>query len=303
MSGGREVVVAPASGFCGGVAAAVKKALNVARNRRRGNIFLEGELVHNGAVSGQLSALGMRPLQRDSVVSREDTIIIRAHGISPERRFYLESFGCKIVDCTCPLVRRIARTIEANKCKKIILLGDRNHAEIEGLCGYSGNIRVCENLAELARCIDSVCVDYKNNVNVCKNQDPDLGETDDWVIVCQSTLDVNFLDAAGVLCKKKHFPAEIFDTVCPATKARQCGLEALKSCDAAVVAGGFHSANTRRLFEKIGAWVPRVFWVEDAAQAAEIDLAPYKKIGIAAGASTPRDVLRKIFDEISKKIA
>jgi 4-hydroxy-3-methylbut-2-enyl diphosphate reductase len=131
MMGGREVVVAPASGFCGGVAAAVKKASNVARSKRSGHIFLEGELVHNGAVNERLWALGVRPLQWDSVVCGEDTIIIRAHGISPKRRLYLENFECKIVDCTCPLVRCIAQTIEANKCKKIILLGDRNHAEVE----------------------------------------------------------------------------------------------------------------------------------------------------------------------------
>jgi 4-hydroxy-3-methylbut-2-enyl diphosphate reductase len=243
----------------------------------------------------------MRLLQRDSVVSREDTVIIRAHGISPGRRLHLESLGCKIVDCTCPLVRRIARVIAANKCKKIFLLGDRNHAEIEGLCGYAENICVCENLAELAQYIDSARDNYKNIVNICKKQGPDSDEACDWVMVCQSTLDMDFFGAARILCKKKHFPVEIFDTICPAAKARQCGLEALKNCDAAVVVGGFHSANTRRLFEKIGAGVPCVFWVEDAAQAAEIDLAPYKKIGIAAGASTPRDVLRQIFDEISKK--
>lgn len=295
------MIVASASGFCGGVAVAVKKALNVARNERRGCIFLEGELVHNGAVREQLLAQGMRPLQRDSVVRGEDTIIIRAHGISPKRRLYLENFRCKIVDCTCPLVRRIARTIEANKCKKIILLGDRNHAEIEGLCGYSGNIHVCGNLSELVQLIDTVRDNYKNFVNICKNQGTDFGETGDWIIICQSTLDMDFLEAASVLCEKKHFPAEIFDTICPATKARQFGLEALKNCDAAVVVGGFHSANTKRLFEKIGKLVPHVFWVEDVAQAAKLDLAPHKKIGIAAGASTPREVLRQIFDEISKK--
>lgn len=295
------MIMAPASGFCGGVAAAVKKVLNVAQNRQCGHIFLEGELVHNGAVNERLWALGMRLLRRDSVVCGGDTIIVRAHGISPGRRLYLENFGCKIVDCTCPLVRRIARTIEANKCKKIILLGDRDHAEIEGLCGYSGNICVCGNLAELAQYIDAVRYNYKDNVNICKNKNPDPGETCDWVIICQSTLDIDFLKAASILCKKKHFPAKIFDTICPATKARQLGLEALKNCDAAIVVGGFHSANTRRLFEKIGAWGSRVFWVEGVAQAAALDLASYKKIGIAAGASTPRDVLQQIFDEISKK--
>jgi 4-hydroxy-3-methylbut-2-enyl diphosphate reductase IspH len=60
------------------------------------------------------------------------------------------------VDCTCPLVRHISKIIETHSGKQIILLGDHNHAEVEGLCGYSENIHICESFAELSQFIDAV---------------------------------------------------------------------------------------------------------------------------------------------------
>ncbi|MDR1907152.1 MAG: 4-hydroxy-3-methylbut-2-enyl diphosphate reductase [Puniceicoccales bacterium] len=302
-AGGREVIIASASGFCGGVESAVQKALDVVKNRPAGRVFLDGELVHNRTVSERLFSQGIQLLGEHSKVEKEDTIIIRAHGITPQRRSYLEHFGCKIVDCTCPLVRRISKIIEAHSGKQIILLGDRNHAEVEGLCGYSKNIHICESLAELSQFIDAVRQNDRIDENIFDHRYASHGETDDWILVCQSTLDVDFLKAARNLCNGKHFPVKIFDTICAATKRHQKGLEALKNCDAVIVVGGFHSANTKRLFEKMKQKIAAVFWIEDIADLAEINLDTYKKIGITAGASTPQDVLQGVRDKISKKIA
>jgi 4-hydroxy-3-methylbut-2-enyl diphosphate reductase len=154
--GRHEVIIAPGAGFCHGVEVAVEKTLHIAKNRKNGRILLDGELVHNREVGDRLRTQGVQLFGEHSEICPEDTIIIRAHGISPQRRFYLERLGCEIVDCTCPLVERIAKIIEAHSGHPIILLGDRGHAEIEGLCGYSKNIHVCENLTELAQLIDAV---------------------------------------------------------------------------------------------------------------------------------------------------
>jgi 4-hydroxy-3-methylbut-2-enyl diphosphate reductase len=112
---------------------------------------------------------------------------------------------------------------------------------------------------------------------------------------------MDFLEAAKNLCGKKNFPIKIFDTICGATKQRQLSLRTLESCDAVIVVGGKHSANTKRLYEKIKRKIMAVFWIENAENLAEIDLNPYQKIGITAGASTPQNVLRKIYSEISQK--
>ncbi|MDR1435036.1 MAG: 4-hydroxy-3-methylbut-2-enyl diphosphate reductase [Puniceicoccales bacterium] len=301
MNEDHEVFIAPGSGFCKGVAFAVQKALDVAKNKKEGSVFLDGELVHNRAVGERLYAQGIRPLQRNSKIHGGDTILIRAHGISPKRRLFLEHFGCKIEDCTCPLVRKISRIMEANRHRQIILLGDRNHPEIEGLCGYAENIRVCENLKELSQLIAEVCQNKKTDKNFLDNKN--FKGTENWIMLCQSTLDMDFLEAAKNLCGEKNFSVEIFDTICSATKRRQSGLEVLKDCDAVIVVGGFHSANTKRLFEKMKRQVAAVFWIEKVGDLAPINWRIYPKIGIAAGASTPQSAMENIYGEISKKIA
>ncbi|MDR1366598.1 MAG: 4-hydroxy-3-methylbut-2-enyl diphosphate reductase [Puniceicoccales bacterium] len=295
----QQIIIAPHSGFCGGVESAVNRALNIAANKKNGRVFLEGELVHNRDVNEQLHGRGIALLQRNLEIQKEDTVIIRAHGISPQRRFYLEHFGCEIVDCTCPLVRRIAKIIEAHSTKPIILLGDRDHAEVEGLCGYSKHIYVCENLAECSQFIDAMQQSSRSDER--NHRSINFGETNDGILVCQSTLDMDFLEAARNLCGKKKFSVKIFDTICEATRQRQLGLRMLENCDAVIVVGGKHSANTKRLYEKMKRKIVAVFWIENTENLAEINLNSYKKIGITAGASTPQSVLRNIYGKISKK--
>jgi 4-hydroxy-3-methylbut-2-enyl diphosphate reductase len=295
-----EIVIAPASGFCVGVEVAVQKALNIVKNKKEGHVFLEGELVHNRDVNEQLRKNGVKLLQPNMEIDTKDTIIIRAHGISPERRAFLDHFGCEIQDATCPLVRRIANIIEANKDKKIILLGDRGHVEVEGLRGYAKNIYVCRTMEELTALIDRIYQEKEN-----ENYPTRTAQFDDWVIICQSTLDIDFLKEARILCKEKCFAAEIFDTICSSTKQRQLGLKTLENCDLVIIVGGINSANTKRLFEKMKLHVASVIWVENAKDLLDMDIRfdTYSKIGIAAGASTPRYVVQEIYTEISKKIA
>jgi 4-hydroxy-3-methylbut-2-enyl diphosphate reductase len=232
-------------------------------------------------------------LQSESNIVKDDTIIIRAHGISPQRRLYLENFGCEIIDCTCPLVQKIAKIIKKNKDRSIILLGDHGHEEVEGLCGYAQNIHVCGALHELAQLLDKV---WQNATKEFNNE----YKIPHWLMVCQSTLDIDFLGAAQKLCREKKFPIEIVDTICLATKQRQLGLKILDDCDAVIVIGGFHSANTKRLFEKIKQRMSDIFWIEGENDLENLELGIYKKIGLAAGTSTPRDVVQNIYDEILK---
>jgi 4-hydroxy-3-methylbut-2-enyl diphosphate reductase len=296
-----KVIIAPGAGFCRGVEKAVEKTLHIAKDKENGRIFLDGELVHNREVGDRLRAQGVQLLKENSEVCAADTIVIRAHGISPQRRSHLEHFGCEIVDCTCPLVGRIAKIIADHSANPTILLGDRNHVEVEGLCGYSQNIYVCENLTELTQFIDAIQKNGQIHGDIFDHKCVNFSKMDDWILVCQSTLDMNFLEAAKILCAQKKLPIKIFDTICEATKRRQLGLRTLENCDAVIVIGGFHSANTKRLYEKMKRKMMSIFWIENISDLLGINLNNYKSIGITAGASTSREVLRKIYGEISKK--
>jgi 4-hydroxy-3-methylbut-2-enyl diphosphate reductase len=280
------------------VESAIEKVLLLAENEPGKRIFVDGELVHNRDVNECLRKRGIGSLEQDSSVHEDDIIVIRSHGIPPDRRSFLENFGCQIKDCTCPLVRRIAGIIEANRRRPIILLGDRNHVEVKGLCGHAEEIFVCENLDELSQLLETI---QKENHSISKNNIASPREIKHWLMLCQSTLDVDFLKAARHLCAERNLNIEIIDTICSATKQRQSGLKALENCDAILVVGGRNSANTGRLFKKIKERNQIAFWIENEGDLESLDLDIYKKIGITAGASTPRDVLENIRRKISKK--
>ncbi|MDR2806706.1 MAG: 4-hydroxy-3-methylbut-2-enyl diphosphate reductase [Puniceicoccales bacterium] len=301
MGEDREVTIAPGAGFCKGVELALKKALQAAKNKKQGSVFSEGELVHNRDVSAQLYAQGICQWTQDVQIHPEDTLLIRAHGISPQRRSFLTSLGCIIEDCTCPLVARIGRIIETHREKGILLLGDRQHEEVEGLCGYAKHVHVCENLNELAQLIDAIHHHKQIGEKILDEKYSAPSEIQDWIMIAQSTLDLDFWTMAKALCAQKRFHAQIFDTICEATKQRQQGLEHLYACDAVIVIGGFHSANTKRLFEKIKKHIATVFWIESSEDLTKLNWNLYKKIGITAGTSTPKSVVQHVFREISKK--
>ena len=304
MSEKRQVIVAPASGFCSGVQLAIRRVkltLEIYPGRR---VVIDGELVHNRFVCEDLYRNGayilidkkQGPFEIGvSEITQNDIVVIRAHGISLERRKLIESLGCEIVDATCPLVRKIATIILSQRDRNILLLGDRQHEEVIGLRSYAPNVCVCGNLDEVQELIESVRK-RKKDVDQFGQFQPDL----EWLLVCQSTLDLVLFNAVKTYLNEQHFSIHIFDTICAATKLRQCGIERIFSCDAAIVIGGKNSANTRRLFENIRRNVDLVWWIESVDEINEISLNKFCKIGIAAGASTPPEQIIALKNKIEK---
>ena len=68
--------------------------------------------------------------------------------------------------------------------------------------------------------------------------------------------------------------------------------------DFVIVAGGYNSSNTRRLAQVIEANGTAALHIETAADLPLDDLRNFKKVGLTAGASTPK----KIVDEIQRTL-
>ena len=87
----------------------------------------------------------------------------------------------------------------------------------------------------------------------------------------------------------------VFNTICDATSSRQASVARLAgSVDGIIVIGGKDSANTARLFQIAAASGCPALWVEDEAGLERGWLKGKKRIGIAAGASTPDWLIQKI---------
>lgn len=278
-----RVIIAPHSGFCAGVRAAIAKVQALLQKNPKKRIFLEGELVHNTAVNEDLFRQGVQMLpQTCGKLNADDFVVIRAHGITQKRREQLCHLGCKIIDATCPFVQKIVHEIVARPDHHILFLGDPNHAEVIGTTSFAKNITVCSDIQTLSAI--------------------ELKEGQRYALLCQSTFDPQLFEEAATLYRQKSTDVEIVNTICPATKLRQQGLQLLYSCDAAVVIGGRHSANTRRLFENLQHHVAQLCWVELPDEIDGMRWNLYKNIGIAAGASTPSEQIQMVREKILKSL-
>ena len=274
------VKLAKNAGFCMGVRRAMDIVLDIARHMGNERVFTYGPLIHNPQTMELLKKRGITPLDcMDDI--EEGTVIIRAHGISPQERGNIKAKGIEIVDATCPKVANVQSIIKkhANRDYAILIVGDREHPEVEGLMGYAQG--------------KGTAIGRKEEVSVL----PDLGKV---CVVAQTTQNKEeYTEVASEIAKR--FPdALIFDTICDSTERRQAEVKKMAAeMDAMVIVGGKNSANTRRLAEISKRWGTPTFHIETAEDLKQIDLSPYDRVGVSAGASTPNWIIEKVFDDLN----
>ena len=259
----------------------VRRAMNIvldAANREKGKLYTYGPLVHNPQAVEMLRQKGVEVLGHELVSNA--TVILRAHGVAPEERQRIKEAGNVICDATCPHVAK-AHAILKKEIKdgyKAIIVGDRGHAEVNGLLGYAdGNGMVVENMADVYR----------------------LPEMDRACVIAQTTQERKIFREIVRELKKRIHEVKAFDTICDSTSMRQKEVTDLAGeVDAMVIVGGRESANTRRLHEiSLSTGVPS-FHIEAEDELDYLGLDKYENIGVMAGASTPNWVINKVIDRI-----
>ena len=276
------------AGFCDGVKYAVENTFSQAA-KNNGDIYIDGHLIHNPQTLDMLENIGVKTYEDDEDMSVLDgkTVIVRAHGISPSRREALSSHAKKIVNLTCKYVAKIQGLVKKHSSLgyRVIVIGNPNHPEIIGVCGYANDVYV-----------------------VYQDEDIDKlpKEPKKTLIVAQTTLQKNIFDKFVSKIQDRYKNAEeiiIKNTICEATEQRQTEiLEIAKRNDAVLVIGGSESSNTRNLY-KIASAIKPSFYVEFKEDLEKIDLSKYKNIGIMAGASTPDWLIEDVAQTIKDKYA
>lgn len=275
-----RVICCNFAGFCQGVCRAIDRA--TALRRTFETVLTDGNLVHNRRVLADLAANRIVPLENDSSLPQPDAcLLIRAHGVSPERREFLRRQPLPLFDATCPEVGKIAGLIkrQAANGAAIFIFGDPDHAETRGLIGYArGRIAAGEDLAAM----EGFSQHLLSSGNFFSSDFP-------IALFAQTTADHDaFLDFSVQFLRQ--FPrAEIFDTVCQATKERQRELQDLRrrpDIDAIVVVGDRTSSNSRKLFQLAAEGEKRTMFIESVQQIDPADFHHCKTVLLAAGAST-----------------
>ena len=267
-----------------GVRRAVDIVLEIARHENGRHIYTYGPLIHNPQTIELLKSRSITPVDSvDEIPDRENAIlIIRAHGIAPTERKKIKESGIKIIDATCPKVGYVQAIIKKHTALNytVVIVGDKEHPEVDGLLGYTGGrgitIGTPDDVSKMPS-LEKVCV------------------------VAQTTQDSE--DYKNIVDKIKDlYPqAIVFNTICSSTKQRQEEVVAMsREMDAMFVVGGKNSANSRRLADLALKQNTPTFHIETATEIGNINLDPYDRIGVSAGASTPNWIIDRVMERVSE---
>lgn len=283
----KEVRLAESAGFCFGVSRSVDMAEKLIDEK--GACASYGQLIHNEDAVARLAARGLRVVTEPGEVKPGETVLIRAHGVAREVYAQLERAGGEIVDATCPKVKAIHTIVShaAAEGRHVLIIGMPKHPEVEGICGWCGAHNVFENARELALWLD------KNT---------EYWEKPITVVVQTTQTRSNFTECCNVI-KKRCTNAKISDTICLATFTRQEEAARLASeCDAMVVIGGRHSANSVHLAQICREYCHNVQFIENASELDGDKLRSAGIVGLTAGASTPAWIIKEVRNKMSDEI-
>lgn len=292
-TGKKEILLAENSGFCFGVRQAIEKTEAEIKKKKeggsKGRIYTWGPLIHNRTVTDDLREKGACILSSLDCAEKEDVIVVRSHGET--KQFFEEAgeIGCRIVDATCPFVKKIQSLAEEahKEDKQVIIVGDKNHPEVIGINGW------CENSAAILNSA-AEAEDFLRRRKV--------NEKNAYFMVAQTTIKKEVLDEVLAVFERENADVEVKNTICNATSLRQksCADLAAK-CDAMLIIGGIESSNTQKLYEISKKMCKKTFFVEKNEDLPLHEIAKCNKIGIAAGASTPECVIKEVIATMSEK--
>lgn len=264
-------------GFCFGV----QNAVDIAQ--KAGDAYTYGHIIHNEHVIEKLRKAGVNAVEELETLKSGDTLILRSHGAPKSVYEKAEKSGIKLIDATCPFVKKIHNIASemSGKGYHIVIVGKASHPEVVGIQGWCGGCNVIDENSELSPLLkyDKICV------------------------VAQTTLESEkFSDIIKKIVKLPFKTVEIFNTICYTTIRRQTEAMRLATvCDAVLVIGSKTSSNTNKLFAICAAECEHCYHVESAAELQNINFSPFAVVGITAGASTPSELIMEVKEYMSQQ--
>ena len=280
----KEILLISPRGFCAGVTRAIDTVVEVLA-KFGPPVYVKHEIVHNKHVIDDLKAKGAIFIEDINDAPIDKPLVFSAHGVAKNILDTAKQMNKYVVDATCPLVTKVhVQAIKFyNLNYKIILIGHKNHPEVEGTLGQlpAGGIVLIENLDDIQN------LKFENE--------------DKLAYVTQTTLSVDDTKEIIDALKKKfpHIKASPKEDICYATTNRQNAIkDYAHECDSFIVVGSKNSSNSNRLVEvakKSGCDLSVL--LENASNLNIDNYKNHQTIGLSSGASVP-DIL--VQDVISK---
>ena len=279
----RTVVMAKEVGFCFGV----KRAINLTKQalEERGDVFILGDLVHNKRVTDELENRRLRKVEDYGAEQTGGTMVIRAHGLPKAKIAEARAQGLEVVDATCPIVLRAqeaAQTLENRGCQ-VVIIGDKNHAEIKGIIGALENPVIVINSVEALR-------EAKREHKLLRK----VG------VIFQTTLALELCNSIVnemlMMCKEIN----IINTICRPVQNRQDdAVDLAMKVQLMIVVGSRTSANTMELTELCRHYNPNTVQVQNAEELPVDKFVGCGLVGIVSGLSTPEDLVEAVREKVT----
>jgi 4-hydroxy-3-methylbut-2-enyl diphosphate reductase len=279
-----EVIKISPRGYCYGVVDAMALAMQTAKNLNLPRpIYILGMIVHNSHVTDYFKEEGIITLDGENRLEileqvEQGTVILTAHGVSPEVRKRAREKGLTMVDATCPDVTKTHDLIREKVADgyEIIYIGKKGHPEPEGAIGVAPeHVHLIEKPEEAEA----------------------LSLTSGRIIITNQTT-MSQWDIKHIMNRLlERFPrAEIHNEICLATQVRQEAVaEQAKEADLVIVVGDPKSNNSNRLAqvsEEIAG--VKAYRISDISELKLEWLQSVRRVGVTSGASTPTPITKEV---------
>ena len=280
-----KVELAKSAGFCFGV----EKAVNtVYEEAKKGNdiVYTLGPIIHNEEVVKDMKKRGVEAVTIEDLASLpKGTVIIRSHGVSREIFNFVKRSGHRVVDATCPFVKKIHAivSVQSGKGKTVVIIGNPEHPEVMGIRGWGDeNTYAVENIEQF--------------INL------ELKKDEEIIIVAQTTFNhkkfQEIIDKISIL----GYDVRCFNTICNATQERQAEAKKIASnVDAMIVIGDKKSSNTGKLVEICQEECKNTVFIQTLEDLDYGALLSVDSVGITAGASTPKHIIEEVQNIVRSK--
>ena len=272
-----RLIIGEHAGFCFGVKRAVERACGYAEQALPCATL--GPLIHNPQEVERLSRAGIRCVSTPAEVSPGETLLIRSHGVSPAVMRQASKKGVPVIDLTCPHVAHIHRLVsEAEDGRTVIIVGEADHPEVQGIAGWAKGQPVILPTAEAAM---QAVLPQKA------------------MVVAQTTLRRETFESVLSVLSERIPDLQVHRTICAATSQRQEEAARLSmEADAVVVVGGRNSSNTKKLYETCLTHCARTILAETPEDIPTGFFTEQDTVAVTAGASTPQWLLQAVCDRI-----
>ena len=273
-----NVKVAKTAGFCFGVQRAVDRVYELIGSDAA-PIYTLGPIIHNEEVVSDLEKKGVAVICEEDLGSlKGGTVVIRSHGVGRKVYNTIKKYGLGYVDVTCPFVLKIHKIVERESSRgaHIVIIGDPDHPEVQGICGWcQGPYTVIRNAEDAEK------FNISPEKEVC--------------VVSQTTFNYNKFQELVEIFEKKRYDKVVLNTICSATEERQMEARQIAcEADTMIVIGGRHSSNTQKLYEICRKECENTYYIQTLV---DLDTKPFQCIGcvgITAGASTPNNIIEEV---------